>query len=106
MTCGAADGLDQRPFGAQEALLVGIEDRDERHLRHVEALAQQVDSDEDVELAKPQVADDLDSLDGLDVRVQVAHPHAVLVQVLGEVLGHALGQRRDQHALVERRRSG
>ena len=25
---GAADGLDQRSFGAQKALLVGIEDRD------------------------------------------------------------------------------
>ena len=85
---------------AQEAFLVRIEDRDQRHLGHVEAFAQQVDADEHVELAEAQVADDLRALHGLDVRVQVAHPHAVLVQVLGEILGHALRQRRDQHALV------
>ena len=37
---GAADGLDQRAFGAQEAFLVRVEDRDERDLGQVEALAQ------------------------------------------------------------------
>ena len=41
-----------------------------------------------------------DALHRLHVRVQVTHLHAVLVQVLGEILGHALGQRGDQHALV------
>ena len=45
---GAADGLDERGRRAQEALLVGVEDRDERHLGQVEALAQQVDADEHV----------------------------------------------------------
>ena len=35
----------------QEALLVGIENRDEADLRQVEALAQQVDADEHVETA-------------------------------------------------------
>ncbi len=85
---------------AQEAFLVGVEDRDQRHLRNVEPFAQQVDPDEHVELAQAQVADDLDALDRVDVRVQVAHAHAVLVQVVGEVLGHPLGQRRHQHALA------
>ena len=44
-----------------------------------------------------------DALHGFHVRVQVAHLHAVLVQVLGEVFRHALGERGDQHALVLRR---
>ena len=35
---GAADGLDQRGLGAQEALLVGVEDGDEAALGDVEAL--------------------------------------------------------------------
>ena len=100
----AADGLDQRTFRAQEAFLVGIENRHQRHLGHVEALAQQVDADDGVELAEPQIADDLHALDRLDVRVQIAHLHAVLLQVFGEILRHALGQRRDQHALAARRR--
>jgi hypothetical protein len=35
----AADGLDQRGLAAQEPLLVGVEDRHERHLRQVEPFA-------------------------------------------------------------------
>ena len=45
---------------------------------------------------EPQVAEDLDPLQRVDVGVQVAHPDARLVQVLGQVLGHPLGQRGDQ----------
>jgi hypothetical protein len=52
---GAADGLDQRALGAQEAFLVGVEDRHQRDLGHVQALAQQVDADQHVELAQSQV---------------------------------------------------
>src|SRR5690606_34419126 len=73
---GPADRLDQRSLRAQEAFLIGVEDRDERDLRHVEPLTQQVDADEHVELAEPEIADDLGALDGIDVRVQVPHPHA------------------------------
>jgi len=36
---GAADGLDQRGFAAQEAFLVGVEDRDQRTFRDVEPFA-------------------------------------------------------------------
>ena len=101
---GAADGLDQRGLGAQEALLVGVEDGDERAFGNVEALAQQVDADQHVEGAEAQVADDLDALDRVDVGVHVAHAHAVLVQVFGEVLGHALGQHGDERAVALARR--
>ena len=97
---GAADRLDQRGLAAQEALLVGVEDRDQRHLRQVEALAQEVHADEHVELAQPQLADDLDPLEGVDLRVQVADLHAVLHQVVGEVLGHLLRERGDERALA------
>jgi len=41
--------LDQRTLGAQKSLLVGIEDRDQGYLRHVETLAQQIDADDHVE---------------------------------------------------------
>ena len=51
-------------------------------------------------VAAPQVAQDLDALERLDVRVQVAHADAELLVVLRQVLRHALGQRRDQHALA------
>ena len=74
---GAADRLDQRGLGAQEAFLVGIENGDQRAFGNIEAFAQQVDADQHVELAKPQVADDLDALQRVDVGVHVAHTHAL-----------------------------
>jgi hypothetical protein len=97
---GAADGLDERGLPAQEALLVGVEDRHERDLGQVEALAQEVHADQDVVLAEPQVADDLDPLERVHLRMQVADLEAHLEQVVRQVLAHLLGERRDQGALV------
>jgi hypothetical protein len=57
-------------------------------------------ADENVEGAEPQIADDLDALQGVDVGVHVAHAHAVLVEILREVLGHALGQRGHEGAVA------
>ena len=50
---GAADCLDQRRFGAEEAFFIRVEDRDERDLRDVEPLAEEVDPDEHVERPEP-----------------------------------------------------
>ena len=52
-------------------------------------------------LAKPQVANDLDALDRVDIRMQIAHFDAVLGKIIGQVFGHALGERGDQHALID-----
>src|SRR3954466_11434573 len=72
----APDRLDERRLAAEEALLGGVEDRDERHLGQVEALAQEVHAHEHVVLAEAQVADDLDALERVDLRVQVANAEA------------------------------
>ena len=69
---GAADRLDQRRLAAEEALLVGVEDRHQRHLGQVEALAEQVHADEHVEVAEAQLPDHLDPLERVDLGVQVA----------------------------------
>ena len=97
---GAADHLDQRRLGAEEAFLVGVEDAHQRHLGQVEALAQEVDADQHVELSEAERTQDLDALDGVDVGVQIAHPQTLLEQVLGEILRHLLGERGDQHTLA------
>ena len=52
----AAHGLDERAVGAKESLLVGVEDGDERDLRQIEPLAQEVDADQHVELPEAQGA--------------------------------------------------
>src|SRR5690606_25413899 len=97
---GAADRLDQRRLAAQEAFLVGVEDRYQRTFGNVETLAQEVDSDQHVERAEAQVANDLDALDGVDVRMHVAHAHALFMQILGQVFGHALGENRGKRAIA------
>ncbi|SIN00422.1 Uncharacterised protein [Mycobacteroides abscessus subsp. abscessus] len=94
------DRLDQRRRRAQEALLVRIQDHHQGDLRQIQALAQQVDAHQHVELPEPQGPQQLHPLQGVHIRVQVLHLDPVLHQVVGEVLGHALGQGRDQHALI------
>jgi tRNA (guanine-N7-)-methyltransferase len=47
----AAHGLNERALSAQEALLVGVEDRDQRDLRQIQSLAQKVDTHQHVEFA-------------------------------------------------------
>src|SRR5213075_3094758 len=47
-----------------------------------------------------QIADDLDALQRVDLRVQVAHAEAHLEQIVGQVLAHLLRERGDQHALL------
>ena len=82
----AADRLDEGSAGPQKPFLVGVENRHERHLRKIEALAQQVDADEHVELAPAQVAQDLDPFERIDVGVQVADLDAELLVVPGSGL--------------------
>ena len=97
---GAADGLDQRGFAAQKSFLVGIEDRDQRAFGNVEAFAQEVNADQRVEGAEPEIADDLDALDGIDIAVHVAHTDALLMQIFGEVFRHAFCQDGDEAAIA------
>ena len=76
-----AYGLHERGLRAQEALLVGIQNRDQRNLRDVQTLAEQIDADQHIELIEAHGADDLRALQGVNVRVQIAHPHADLPEV-------------------------
>src|SRR5207245_4017972 len=90
---GAADGLDEGALRTQESFLVRVEDRHQRHFGQVQAFAQQIDADEGVEFAETQIADDLDPLDRFHLRVQIAHLYAVFGEVVGQLLGHPLGER-------------
>ena len=102
MARGAADGLDEGALRTQESFLVRVEDRHQRHFGQVQALAQQIDADEGVEFAQTQIADDFDPLDRFHLRVQIAHLYAVFGEVVGELLGHALGERGHQHPFPAR----
>ena len=97
---GAADGLDERALGAEEAFLVGVEDGNEGDFGQVEAFAEEVDADEDVVLSLAEIAEELDALKGFNLGVHVAAADADFGVVAGEVFGHALGEGGDQDALV------
>ena len=94
------EGLDEGGGRAQEAFLVGVEDGHQRDLGQVQAFAQEVDPDQRVEDALAQVAQDLDPVERLDLGVEIADAQPLFVVVAGQVLGHLLGQGRDQRPLV------
>src|SRR5206468_6030135 len=85
---------------AQKSFFICVENRYQRDLRQIQALAQQVNADQDVELALAQTPQDLDPLERVDLRVQIPATDADLRIVLGKVLSHALCQRRDEHTLT------
>ena len=100
MTGGAAGGLNQAGGAAEVAFLVGVEDGDEGNLGKIKAFAEEVDADEDVEVAFAQGAEDFDTFDGVDFAVEIADVNADIAQVIGEFLGSALGEGGDQDAFV------
>ena len=94
------DGLDQAALVSQEAFLVGIEDGDQRHFRQVQALAQQVDSHQHVELAQTQITQDVHAFKRAYIAMHVAGAYTAVQKMIGQVLGHLLGKRGYKHALV------
>src|SRR5262245_41120846 len=64
-------GLDEAGLTAQKPLFVSIQNRDQRYFGQVESLAQQVDSDEHVELTLPQRSQDFHTLNGVNLAVQI-----------------------------------
>ena len=96
---GTPRGLEERRRGAEEALLVRVQDRHESHFRKVQALAQEVDPDQHVELALPEPLEYRDALYRVDVAVEVLDADSRVVQVGGQVLGAPLGERRDEDAV-------
>ena len=100
VTRGTSDDLDQRARTAQKAFLVRVEDRDQRHLGNIQALAQQVDADQHVKFAETQIAHDLHALHRVYIVVHIAHADARGFEVIGQVLRHFFGERRHEHALL------
>ena len=88
-------------MAAQEALLVGVEDSYERHFGQVETFAQEVDAHEHIKLARAQLVHNLHALERIDITVDISGLNTVVEQVVGEFLGHALGERGHQRALID-----
>src|SRR5207302_1202239 len=102
VSCGAADRLNQRRLRPQKTFLVSVQHRDAGDLRHVETFAQQVDTNQHVENPYPEVAQNRDALERLNVGVEIIDLDPQLHQISGQILGHPLGERRDHDALALR----
>ena len=101
---GPSDGLDHRGLGPQEPFFIGVENTDKSALRNVEAFAQQVNPDQHVKHAEPQIADQFDPFQRVDVAVHIADLDALVGHIFGQVFGHFFRQRRDQRAVALLRR--
>ena len=97
---GAAGRLDEAGGAAQIALLVGVQNGHQRDFGQVQPLAQEIDADQDVEIALAQGAQDFDPFDGVNLAVQIADVDAQVAQIIGQFLGRFFGQGRDQRALL------
>jgi len=80
----------------EEALLVGVQNPDEPHLRDIEPFPQEVDPDEDIKLPEAELPDDLGPLEGVDLRVEVPRPDPLLREVVRELLCQFLGEGRQE----------
>ena len=97
---GAPGGLNQRSLAAQKSFLVRIEDADEGNLGKIETFAKQINADQNVEFGRTQAAQNFDALNRVDVAVQIADLESDITEIIGEIFRSALGQSRDEHALV------
>jgi len=100
ITGSSSDRLNQGRARTEEALLVRIEDSHQRHFGDIEPFAKQVDPDQDIEFTLTQIADELDPLDRVNIRVEIADPDPEFLIVFGQIFGHSFGQSSDQNTLI------
>ena len=89
---GTAGGLGEGTAGAEEAFLIGIQNGHQGYCGDVQAFAEEVYADEDVEEAVFEILDYFHALCGVYVRVYVSASDAHLGEVAVQFLCHALGE--------------
>ena len=96
VACGTTAGLDQGTGAAQEALLVGVKDSDQLNLRDIQPFPQQVDANQNIKDALAQIANNANTLNGVDIGMQVAAADTDFIEITSQILCHTFGQRSDQ----------
>src|SRR5262249_7887455 len=92
--------LDQRAPGSQETFLVRVENGYQRDFGQVQSFAEQIDADQYVIFAAPQIAQNPYTVQRRDFRVQVAAAHTHLGIILRQAFRHSFGQGGDENALI------
>ena len=93
-------GLDKGRLGAKVALLVGVKYGYQADLRQVQSLPEEVDAHDHVVHAQAEVPKYLAALEGVYLRVEVVGLDVHLLEVVRQLLGHALSEGGDQAPLA------
>ncbi len=91
--------LGQRTVRPKEPLLVGVDDCHKRNFRQIQPLAQQVHTDKHIEHTCTQVIKNLDTIQGIDIGMDICRLYLQLLQIVVQLLGHTFGKGGYQHAL-------
>src|SRR6185369_7315317 len=94
----ATRGLDEAGCGAEVPFFVGVEDGDHGNFGQVQAFTQKIDTDQDIELAFAECAQNFDPFDSVDFAVEVPDVDADVPQIIGKFFGGACGQGGDENA--------
>ena len=92
VACSTSYCLNKRSVATQKAFLVGVQNGDKFHLRHVQSFTQKVDSHQHVELAFFQSAYNFNTLQRVYFRVHVTHPDVLLCKEVCQTFCHTFGQ--------------
>ena len=99
ITCRTSCRLRKTSVTTKESLLVCIEDSDQRHLRQVESLSQEVHADQHVIVARTQVVDNLDTVQSRHVAVDISRFYLMPHEIIRQLLRHPLRERSNKNAL-------
>src|SRR3989344_5645221 len=103
----AAYRLYERCLTPEESFFIRVQNADKFDFRQVQAFAQEIHPDEDVEYAFAEIRKYLDAFHRLHVAVQIARLYVLFDQEFREILGHLFGEHGNERAAaVLGRRSG
>ena len=102
ITCCTTCCLCQRAMRAQEPLLIGIQNSNQRNFRQIQTLAQQIDANQHIKDTQAQIPNDFHALYRFDIMMQISHTNARVFQIIGQIFCHFDRQRCDQYALFSR----
>ena len=94
-----AESLNKCAGGTQKAFLVRIQDSHQGNFGNIQPLPQQIDAYQHVTFPHTQGADNCNAFQGVDIGMEIACGHSHVAEILRKFLGHAFGQRGDQHPL-------
>ena len=92
ISCRTPNGLNQRGFGTQEALLICIQNGNQTDLGDIQTLTQKVDADQHIKDIHTQITNDFQTLQCINIRMEIAHAHPCFTQVIRQAFCHFFRQ--------------